>query len=203
MCSKSLSLSYGLVIYCPSGFSDYVFDIYLTLFINIKIYFSIAISLIGGKFVLGKNAKVNEEEPWQKYLIPNVKSERLVYFNTLTKEVYLSAYPSKQSRFQAYLLGQRQFRWGVECSLEKLQNVVSSYKNGVILKENIDCLRCREFPENVKVEDVCKSQRALDNIKTTINNINKEKDKLLNRKKELYGDNLEPKKWASNEIAFV
>jgi hypothetical protein len=51
---------------------------------------------------------------------------------------------------------------------------------------------------------VCKSQRALDHIKTTINKINKDKGKLLlNRKKELYGDNLQPKKWASNEIAFV
>ena len=51
---------------------------------------------------------------------------------------------------------------------------------------------------------MCKSQRALDHIKTTINKINKDKGKLLlNRKKELYGDNLQPKKWASNEIAFV
>ena len=71
------------------------------------------------------------------------------------------------------------------------------------LFKNIDCLSYSEFPENVKVKDVCKSQRALDHIKTTINKINKEKGKLLNCKKELYGDNLEPKKWASNEIAFV
>ena len=48
-----------------------------------------------------------------------------------------------------------------------------------------------------------KSQRALDHTKTTIKTINEEKSKLLNRKMELYRDNLEPKNWASNEIAFI
>ncbi|CAB4002806.1 Hypothetical predicted protein [Paramuricea clavata] len=63
---------------------------------------------------------------------------------------------------------------------------------------------CNYHQDLFQLEDVCKSQRALDHIKTSINKINKVKGKLLlNRKKELYGDNLEPKKWASNEIAFV
>ena len=53
------------------------------------------------------------------------------------------------------------------------------------------------------MEDVNKSQRALDHIKKTIKTINEEKDKLLKRKIELYEDNLEPKKWAGNEITFL
>lgn len=36
----------------------------------------------------------------------------------------------------------------------------------------------------------------------TIKTINEEKEKLLNRKIELYRDNLDPK-WASNGIAFL
>lgn len=55
----------------------------------------------------------------------------------------------------------------------------------------------------MKIEDVNKSQRALDHIQTTVKKINEEKNKLLNRKMELYGDNLEVKSWASNEIAFI
>ena len=126
----------------------------------------IAISFIGGKFVVGENARVKEKEPWEKYMIPNVKSKRLTYHNLVTKEIYLSAYSSKQSRFHAYLIGQRQFRWSVKCNLEKLEQLVSSYKNGQIPKENINCLRYRKFPEDVKIDDVSKSQRALDHIKT-------------------------------------
>lgn len=48
-----------------------------------------------------------------------------------------------------------------------------------------------------------KSQRAVQHINNTIKEIEKEKNKLLNRKKELYGEDMEPKKCASNEIAFV
>ena len=143
------------------------------------------------------------KEPWQKFSIPNVKSKRLIYHNQLTKEIYLSAYTSKQSGFQAYLNGQRQFRWNMKCSIEKLADIVSSYKSGLIPKENIDCDRYREFPADVKLEDVNKSQRAILHINNTMCEIRKVKDKLLNRKKELYGEDLEAKKWASNEIAFV
>ena len=146
---------------------------------------------------------VKEKEPWERFTIPNVKSKRLMYYNQLTKDIYMSAYRSKQSQFNAYLNGQRKFRWAIECNIEKLEQVVSSYKNGNIPKENINCTRYIEFPEDVKIEDVSKSQRALDHVKRTIKTINEDKNKLLKRKIELYGDNLEPKKWASNEIAFL
>lgn len=172
-------------------------------YLLLYLFFIIAISFIGGKFVVGENARVKEKEPWEKYMIPNVKSKRLTYHNLVTKEIYLSAYSSKQSRFHAYLIGQRQFRWSVKCNLEKLEQLVSSYKNGQIPKENINCLRYRKFPEDVKIDDVSKSQQALDHIKNTIKTINEEKSKLLNRKMELYADYLEPKNWAANEINFV
>ena len=58
----------------------------------------------------------------------------------------------------------------IECSLQKLEKVVSSYKNGQIPNENIDYARYREFPE-----DVSKIQRALEHITTTIKTINEEK----------------------------
>ena len=78
-------------------------------------------------------------------------------------------------------------------NLSKLYLVISSYKSGNIPKENINCTRYLKFPEDVKTEDVNKSQRALDHIKKTIKTINEEKDKLFKRKIELYGDNLEQK----------
>ena len=118
----------------------------------------------------------------------------------VAKDIYMSAYSSKQSQFNAYL--KRKFRWAIECNIEKLEQVVSSYKNGNIPMENINCTQYIEFPEDVKIEDVSKSQRALDHIKMTIKTMRK-KTSFLKRKIELYGDHLEPKKWASNEIAFL
>jgi hypothetical protein len=72
----------------------------------------IAITFAGGKFVLGASTHT-QEEPWKKFLIPTAKTDRLKYFNSLTKEVYDSAYTSKQSRFQSYLDGQRRFWWEI------------------------------------------------------------------------------------------
>ena len=66
----------------------------------------IALKLSGGKFQLDSKTNIVEKETWEKFLIPNVKSERLMYFNSITKEVFQSAYISKQCRFQAYLDGQ-------------------------------------------------------------------------------------------------
>lgn len=49
------------------------------------------ISFIGGKFVVGENAKIKDKEPWQKYILPNIKSKRLIFHNEITKEIYLAA----------------------------------------------------------------------------------------------------------------
>ena len=61
----------------------------------------------------------------------------------------------------------------------------------------------REFPADVKIKDVSKSQRAILHINNTMREIRKEKEKLLIEKKELYGEDMDAKKWASNEITFV
>jgi hypothetical protein len=163
----------------------------------------VAITFSGGKFVLGTNATVQTQEPWKKYLIPNVKSDRLKFFNSITEETYKAAYVGKQSRFQAYLDGQRKFQWEISSNIEKIGKNVGSYKEGTIPKENLNCLRYREFPTDVKVEDVSKCQRALHHVKGTFNEIEKIKEKLNNRKRELFDADVLPKSWASSEIAFV
>ena len=151
-------------------------------------HFYIAILFLDGKFVLGENAKTKDIiEPWQKYIIPNVRSERLMYHNQLTKEIYLSAYSCKQSGFQSYLNCQRQFRWSTKCSLAKLQNIVSNYKCGLIPKENINCARYKELPTDVKVEDVNKIQRAIQHINNTLCEVKKERQTFEQKKGIVWG----------------
>ena len=45
----------------------------------------IALKLSGGKFQLDSKTNIVEKETWETFLIPNVKSERLMYFNSITK----------------------------------------------------------------------------------------------------------------------
>ena len=147
-----------------------------------------------------------QEEPWKKFLIPTGKTDRLkniFNFNSLTKEVYDSAYTSKQSRFQSYLDGQRRFRWQIISNVNKVEKILVSYKEGTIPKENINCARYREFPLNVNAIDVAKSQRALAHMNATLKEIKQLNEKLPAKNKELFDQDLKPKIWASNEITFV
>ncbi len=164
----------------------------------------VVITFKDGKFVLGSDANVQkQEQPWKKYLIPNVKSDRLTYFNSVTEDIYKSAYVAKQSRFQAYLDGQRCFRWEISCKFSKVEKNIISYKEGTIPKQNLNCLRYRVVPQDVKVEDVSNCQRALIHIKDSLKEMEEVRDKLLNRKRELFDEDVKPKPWASSEITFV
>jgi hypothetical protein len=163
----------------------------------------IALKLCGGKFQLDSKTNMVEKEAWEKFLIPNVKSERLIYFNSITREVFQSAYVAKQSRFQPYLDGQRRFRYGVKTKSDGLQKTISSYKEGVIPKQNINWHRYKDFPSDVKVDDVSKSHRAVEHFKETLQSLNALHDQLLARKKELYNENMEERVWASDELKFI
>ena len=80
---------------------------------------------------------------------------------------------------------------------------MAKYTDGIIPKENINCARYREFPVDVQVEDVKKCERALSHINNSLTEIKEVIEKLVNRKRELFDDELKPKPWASNEIEFV
>ena len=168
----------------------------------------VAITLKDGQFVRGSSSTSQKQElPRRKYLIPNVKSDRLTFFNSVTEDVYKSTYVAKQSRFQAYLDGQRHFRWEVSCKyiykFNRIEKNILSYKEGTIPQENLNCLRYRVVPQDVKVDDVAKCRRALNHIKGSLKEMNEVRDKLMNRKKELFDEDVKLKPWASSEINFV
>ena len=163
----------------------------------------IALALVGGKFKLAGKASIVEKQAWNKFLIPNVKTERLRYFNNITRGVYESAYFGKQTGFQAYLDGQRRFRYGIKLKCDALQNIYSSYQEGLIPKQNICWKRCNDFPSDVKVDDASKSQCAVEHFNGTISSLKSLKDQLLSRKKELYNEHMEEKSWAGDEIKFI
>ena len=174
---------------------------------TISDFFSLAISFVGRKFVVGGDAQVPDVEqlkPWRKYLIPNVKTDRLKYFNSITEDLYKCAYTKKQSLFQAYLEGQRKFRWNIKIGLEHIQNTFDSYHSGMVPQENINLERYQSIAIDVKVQDVGKCQRALtDHVNKTLLSARDVKARLLNRKKELVDASMAPKDWAHDELNFI
>ena len=140
--------------------------------------------------------------PWKLCLIPNVKSDRLKYFNSVTEGIYKAAYASKQTKFQSYLDGQRRFRWSLKGDQEKFENRLAKYTDVIIPKENINCAIYREFPVDVQVEDVMKCERALSHINNSLTEMKEVIEKLVSRKRELVDDELKSRQWASNEIEF-
>ena len=156
-----------------------------------------------GKFVVGGNADIQEDTLWKRFLLPKVCTPRLIYFSEITRGLYQSAYVKMQSQFQAYLNGQRKFRWETKVSVEKLQTVIDSYKEGLIPKENIKWKQYATFPVDAKVEDVSKAQRALAHVQNTKGLLEGIHMKLNNRRKELFDSNMILLLWAEDEHKFV
>ena len=143
------------------------------------------------------------EKPWLKYLIPNVKSERLKFYNSTTEDIYESAFIGKQFTFQAYLEGQRKFRWDIKTKLARIEKIQQSYLDGIIPKENIDSKRYQSFPSDIKIEDIGKCKRVLVHMNNSLSTIKEHNEHLLNSKKELFDENMKVRSWSSNELAFI
>jgi hypothetical protein len=144
-----------------------------------------------------------EKKPWERFLKPQAETERLKYFNDVTKEIYESAYSQKQSQFISYLNGQRQFRWNTKKRIEKLQHVTKLYEEGLVPKENILVKKYQTIPDDATLKDVSFVNRAASHIKATREDIEDVLDNLKKRKIQLYETDMELKKWAGNENEVV
>ena len=144
-----------------------------------------------------------EKKPWERFLKPQAKTERIKYFNDVTKEIYESAYTQKQSQFISYLNGQRQFRWNTKKRTEKLQHVTKLYEEGLVPKENILVKKYQTIPDDATLKDVSFVNRATSHIKATREDIEDVLDTLKKRKVQLYEKDMELKKWAGNENEVV
>ena len=72
--------------------------------------------MINGQFVLEKMGNQAITNPWDRFMLRNPQTKRLLFFNAITKEIYISAFTYLQSGFNAYLNQQRRFRWEVSGS---------------------------------------------------------------------------------------
>ena len=84
-----------------------------------------------------KAVKSEDVKPWAKFLMPNPKTKKMLYFTDVTKQIYESIYISKQTPFNTHLNGQQLFGWDTKQNIEKFEAIVNSYVQCVIPKKNI------------------------------------------------------------------
>ena len=123
---------------------------------------------------------IEEEQAWEKYLYPSPKTDRLLFFNSVTAEMYNAAHSSKQTQFKNYFDGQHQFRWDVMQDIKSLDEIIHLYDQGVVPKKNIELDRYVNVPEDPSIKDVSHATRALRYVMNTHAKI----DKLLNNVKQ-------------------
>lgn len=123
----------------------------------------------GGKLRLSTSESVPAKKPWEKYLYPHPKTERMVFYNRIIEDIHMST--SGHIKHESYLREQQSFRWNVHVRLERLSQKVEFYNNpasGIpayskIAKENI-----KKCNQNVctsllhKVEDSVSDAEKLD-----------------------------------------
>ena len=127
----------------------------------------------------------------------------MLYFNDVTRQIYESAYISKQTEFNTYLNGQRLFTWDTKKNIEKFEAIVNSYVKCVIPKKNFRFHNYLKLSCDATLKDLSLARRAYNHICTTKLAIDKLLLKLQNRKQELYNTQLELKKWATDEHDVV
>ena len=70
-----------------------------------------------------KNDKKHE---WEKYLYPFPKTERMVYYNKVVKDICETCHRLKP---QTYISEQQSFRWDTKVKLRELNKAVNFYHN--------------------------------------------------------------------------
>lgn len=68
--------------------------------------------VVDGKFVF-KVGDTKEKHPSERFLIPIAKTERIKFFNSITRDIYDAAFADLQTQFPKYLNVQRKFQWEV------------------------------------------------------------------------------------------
>ena len=161
------------------------------------------LTLCKGQFVVEKGTTAVPPCPWQKFLKPHPKTDKMRFYNGITKEIYESAYVGLQTRFATYLNGQQQFRWDVTERIRRLKAVLANYEQGLIPKENIMIKRYLQMPADPTVKDVSLASRAFEHVKSTCAKSDELLEMLKKRNQELYDEENEIKRWAKNEAEVV
>ena len=79
------------------------------------------LTLCKGQFVVERETIAVPPCPWQKFLKPHLKTDKMRFHNGITQEIYESAYVALQTRFATYLNGQQQFCWDVTKRIRRLK----------------------------------------------------------------------------------
>ena len=156
-----------------------------------------------GQFVFERQTTAVPPCPWQKFLKPHPKTDKMRYYNDVTREIYESAYVPLQTRFASYLNVQQQFRWDVTEKIKKLEAVLTSYEEGLIPKDNIMIKRYLEMPTDPTLKDLSHAGRAMEHIKSTCAKSDELLEMLKKRNQELHNEENEVKQWAENEAEVI
>ena len=70
--------------------------------------------------------KSDKKHEWEKYLYPFPKTEGMVYYNKVVKDICETCHRLKP---QTYIREQQSFRWGTKVKLHELNKAVNFYHN--------------------------------------------------------------------------
>ena len=84
------------------------------------------LTLCKGQFLVERGTTAVPPCPWQKFLKPHLKTDKMRFYNGITQEIYESAYVALQTRFATYLNGQQQFCWDVTKRIRRLKAVLAN-----------------------------------------------------------------------------
>ena len=146
--------------------------------------------------------KLPSDQKWSKYILPNARFPRTMYFNEITLAIYNAAAEALGTKFEEYLIKERRKQWDSKEKIEKLQKAVARISSHS--EDETYIARLRSIPVPAKPSDATSCSSALTEIDKCLDEVTELKTEKECAKQKLFvGDTTKLQTWASEQLSYV
>lgn len=123
--------------------------------------------------------KTQEKKPWEKYIYPYPKTERMKFYNSVIEGICSSG----SSKHESYLRDQQSFRWKVHVQLKKVSGMTDFYENpasGIPKYCNLNKNNIKKCDRNICISLISKVEASVKEAENLEKELMQRRERLLN-----------------------
>ncbi|XP_068713809.1 phosphatidylinositol 4-phosphate 5-kinase-like [Montipora foliosa] len=123
--------------------------------------------------------KTQEKKPWEKYIYPYPKTERMKFYNSVIEGICSSG----SSKHESYLRDQQSFRWKVLVQLKKVSGMTDFYENpasGIPKYCNLNKNNIKKCDRNICISLISKVEASVKEAENLEKELMQRRERLLN-----------------------
>ena len=133
----------------------------------------------GGNLKVKTSDKTQEKKPWEKYIYPYPKTERMKFYNSVIEGICSSG----SYKHESYLRDQQSFRWKVHVQLKKVSGMADFYENpasGIPKYCNLNKNNIKKCDRNICISLISKVEASVKEAENLDKELMQRRERLLN-----------------------